>query len=168
MLRFLLLFVSLISCIFLSAQQTEKITEDLSIVPLSANMFLHVGMLQSASFGRVGCNGLVYIRDGEAVVIDTPPDTAQSQALLQWIERIFPGTRVKAIIVNHFHDDCLAGLPVFHRQGIPSYANNLTITMATSRGVPVPQNGFSGEAALTIGGQRIVSRFFGEAHTKDN
>lgn len=40
--------------------------------------------------------------------------------------------------------------------------------MATSRGVPAPQNGFSGEAALTIGGQRIVSRYFGEAHTKDN
>jgi metallo-beta-lactamase class B len=166
--RYLLFLFTLVPCIFLSAQQAEKISEDLSIVPLSANTFLHVGMLQTTSFGRVGCNGLVYIQNGEAVVMDTPPDTVQSQALLHWIEKAFPGTRVKAVIVNHFHDDCLAGLPVFHRQGIPSYANRQTIALAADRGVPVPQNGFSGQWELTVGGQTIVSRFFGEAHTKDN
>ncbi|HEV7331214.1 MAG TPA: subclass B1 metallo-beta-lactamase [Flavisolibacter sp.] len=166
--RHLLFYLSLVCGLLLSAQQTEKISDHLSIVPLSANAYMHVGMLETATFGRVGCNGLVYIQNGEAVVMDTPPDTAQSRALLQWIEKRFPGTRVKAIIVNHFHDDCLAGLPVFHQKGIPSYANSLTKTLAAKQGVPVPQNGFQEQLELMIGNQKIVSRFFGEAHTKDN
>ncbi|NTS41618.1 subclass B1 metallo-beta-lactamase [Flavisolibacter sp. BT320] len=166
--RQLLLSFTLLFFLFLSAQQRQKITEDLSIVPLSKHTFLHVGMLQTESFGRVDCNGLVYVKNGEAVVIDTPPDSTQSLALLQWIEKSFPGTTVKAVIVTHFHDDCLAGLPVFHRRGIPSYANNLTITLAASRGVTVPQNGFQEQLELNVGGEKISSRFFGEAHTKDN
>ncbi|RYZ50216.1 MAG: subclass B1 metallo-beta-lactamase [Chitinophagaceae bacterium] len=166
--KHLLLGFTLFFSFFLSAQQAQTVTEDLSIVPLSKNTFLHVGMLQTQSFGRVDCNGLVYIKNGEAVVIDTPPDTAQSTALLQWIEKIFPCTKVKAVIVTHFHDDCLAGLPVFHRRGIPSYANNLSITLAASRGVTVPQRGFQEQWELNVGGEKISSRFFREAHTKDN
>ena len=116
------------------AQQAEKITDDLSVVPLSANTYMHIGMLQTNTFGRVGCNGLVYIRNGEAVIMDTPPDSVQSLALLRWIEKRFPGTIVKAVIVNHFHDDCLAGLPVFHRKGIPSYANAKTKPLLPKKG----------------------------------
>ena len=59
---------------------------------------MHIGMLQTNTFGRVGCNGLVYIRNGEAVIMDTPPDSVQSLALLRWIEKRFPGTIVKAVI----------------------------------------------------------------------
>ena len=36
------------------------------------------------------------------------------------------------------------------------------------KGVPEPQNGFSGQWDITVGGQKIESRFLGEAHTKDN
>ena len=153
-------FVLLLLPIFLFAQQAEKITDDLSVVPLSANTYMHIGMLQTNTFGRVGCNGLVYIRNGEAVIMDTPPDSVQSLALLRWIEKRFPGTIVKAVIVNHFHDDCLAGLPVFHRKGIPSYANAKTKTLAAEKGVPEPQNGFSGQWDITVGGQKIESRFW--------
>ncbi|HEY1022846.1 MAG TPA: subclass B1 metallo-beta-lactamase, partial [Flavisolibacter sp.] len=161
-------FVFLLLPVFLFAQQTEKITANLSVVSLSEHAYMHIGMLQTTSFGRVGCNGLVFIRNGEAVIMDTPPDSVQSLALLQWIEKRFPGTLVKAVIVNHFHDDCLAGLPVFHRRGIPSYANALTKTFAAEKGVPEPQHGFSGQWDLSVGGEKIESRFFGEAHTKDN
>lgn len=162
------LFLLLLLPVSLFAQQAEKITDDLSVIALSANAYMHIGMLQTNTFGRVGCNGLVFIRNGEAVVMDTPPDSAQSEALLRWIEKRFPKTVVKAVIVNHFHDDCLAGLPVFHRKGIPSYANALTKTLAARKGVPEPQHGFSGQWELTVGDQKIESRFLGEAHTKDN
>ncbi|MBB1286945.1 subclass B1 metallo-beta-lactamase [Flavisolibacter sp. BT320] len=166
--HFLLFSVALLHYFLLSAQQTEKITENLSIVSLSQHAYLHIGMLETTSFGRVGCNGLVYIRNGEAVVMDTPPDTAQSRALLGWIEKRFPGTKVKAVIVNHFHDDCLAGLPVFHEKGIASYANVLTIALAREKGVPVPLHAFTGRWELAVGGENIRSGFYGEAHTKDN
>ena len=162
------LLLVLLLPVVLFAQRTERLVDDLSIVPLSANTYMHIGMLQTNTFGRVGCNGLVYIRNGEAVVMDTPPDSLQSEALLRWIEKRFPKTVVKAVIVNHFHDDCLAGLPAFHRKGIPSYANALTKNLAAKNGVPEPQHGFSGQWELTVGDQKIESQFLGEAHTKDN
>ena len=117
--------------------------------------------------GRVGCNGLVYIRNGEAVIMDTPPDSVQSLALLRWIEKRFPGTIVKAVIVNHFHDDCLAGLPVFHRKGIPSYANAKTKTLAAEKGYRSRKTVFR-----SMGYNRRWTKnrkpVLGEAHTKDN
>ena len=128
---------------------------------------MHIGMLQTNTFGRVGCNGLVYIRNGEAVIMDTPPDSVQSLALLGGSKNVFPEPFVKAVIVNHFHDDCLAGLPVFHRKGIPSYANAKTKTLAAEKGVPEPQNGFP-VWDITVGGQKSKAGFLGEAHTKDN
>ena len=166
--RIVMAFFLLLIHHFLPAQQVQTITENLSVIRLSEKAFIHVGMLESATFGRVGCNGLVYIHNDEAVIMDTPPDTAQSRALLQWIEKSFPGIRVKAVLVNHFHGDCLAGLPVFHQKGIPSYANRLTVALAKKDSVPVPQHAFDKEHELTIGGARIISRFLGEAHSRDN
>ena len=82
-------FVLLLLPIFLFAQQAEKITDDLSVVPLSANTYAHRHAADKYLW-RVGCNGLVYIRNGEAVIMDTPPDSVQSLALLRWIEKRFP------------------------------------------------------------------------------
>lgn len=49
-------------------------SEKLKILPLSQNSFIHVSYLQTDSFGKVACNGLVYMNGNEAVVVDTPVD----------------------------------------------------------------------------------------------
>jgi len=115
----------------------------------------------------VACNGLIFIDQGEAAVFDTPTNPDVSKALIQAIETEL-NAKVKAVVVNHFHEDCLGGLSVFHQQGIPSYANYRTIQLAQKDSVEVPQNGFDLVQTIQIGDQIVVNKYLGEAHATDN
>jgi metallo-beta-lactamase class B len=144
-------------------------TDALKIKPLTKNSFVHITFLESEQFGHVPCNGLVYVQGDEAIVFDTPPDDAGSALLIAWIEKDLQ-KRIKAVFINHFHGDCLGGLAAFHAHGIPSYANRLTIELASkdTQVVALPQHGFDEMLVMDLGGQQVVNRFFGEAHTRDN
>jgi len=100
-------------------------------------------------------------------VFDTPADSGVSEELIHWLTQE-KNALIKAVVVNHFHVDCLAGLTTFHNAKIPSYANQETITLAEKEGIILPQIGFELEKKLKIGGEQIINRYFGEAHTKDN
>src|SRR5690606_8722523 len=123
---------------------------------------------QTESFGKVACNGLVYINNGEALIMDTPTDDSGTHDLLQWLKTTYPGTEVKGVVINHFHDDCLGGLEAFHQAGIPSYSYKLTKELAIADSVTVPQHTFSKKLNLTVGGAKVISRYFGPAHSRDN
>lgn len=156
----------------LSGCTTQKLlseynSEMLQIQALTHKTLVHVTYLNTNQWGRVPCNGMIYYNNGEAVVFDTPPNDSVSVQLIDWIENNLKA-KVKAIVVNHFHGDCLGGLNAFHQRGIPSYANQLTIDLAKTQNTAVPQNGFNGVLNLKIGGETIENRYLGEGHTKDN
>jgi metallo-beta-lactamase class B len=115
----------------------------------------------------VACNGLVFIDQQEAIIIDTPTDQASSIELIKWIETVH-NSEIKAVVVTHFHEDCLGGLIEFHRKQIPSFSNNLTIDLAKSTNKTIPQNGFAQTQNIVIGKKTIISDYLGEGHTKDN
>lgn len=114
------------------------------------------------------CNGVVYIDGNEAAVMDTPTNDSASADLLQWLKENYPNTQVKAVIINHFHEDCLGGLSTFHNAGIPSYAYEKTQRMARKKKHELPQNTFNDVLTLKIGDTTIQCRYLGAAHTSDN
>jgi len=116
----------------------------------------------------VPCNGLVYINNGEAAVIDTPVDDSASQDLLTWLAATYPGLRVKALIVNHFHGDCLGGINTFHSRGVASYTQQKGRKLAQKEHHTLPQHYFADSMSLDIGGSMVVCRYFGPAHAPDN
>jgi len=142
-------------------------TPSLKIRPISENAYLHISYLTTTDFGKVACNGLVYINKNEAIVFDTPTSPEVSRELIKWIVDT-KKSDVTAVVINHFHEDCLGGLEAFHQLGIPSFANNKTIALAKKNNFTVPQIGFDREMELEVGTQKIINSFFGEAHTQDN
>ena len=142
-------------------------SENLKIVPLTEHCFIHISYLEVPEYGRVACNGAIYMDSGEAVVFDTPIDDAVSRELIQWITET-KKHQVTAVVINHFHNDCVGGLAAFHKLGIPSYANQQTLVLAKQEGHTVPKIGFKGKMELKVGHQIVINRFFGEAHTQDN
>lgn len=161
----LLLFI-LTQCKSQKSASTYK-SETLKIEQLSARSFIHISYLNTDEYGKVACNGMVYINNNEAVVFDTPTKTQVSQELLNWLRDEQKAT-VKAVVINHFHIDCLGGLKAFHDAEIPSYANTKTMELAEKSGAIVPQIGFEQQNELVIGNEKVVNTFFGEAHTPDN
>lgn len=165
-----LLVVILFSCLICKAQQTSTTTyetENLKIERLTANTFIHTSYLNTETYGKVSCNGMVVIDQKEAIVIDTPTDDTASAELLMWIETHSRST-VIAVVATHFHVDCLGGLNEFHKRNIPSYASKFTVELAKSADVIAPLNGFAKTQELKVGNNLLINDFLGEGHTKDN
>ncbi len=142
------------------------LTEDVSLVKVTDKVYIHRSMLQTNDFGKVSCNGMLYIVDGEASIVDTPTDLPQTEVLLSWLED--QDVQVTSVIVNHFHADCLAGLSAFHSRNIPSYGNLQTQRLALADSVVAPLYTFTDSLIVKVGSGHIVSLFPGQAHTIDN
>ncbi|THH40649.1 subclass B1 metallo-beta-lactamase [Neolewinella litorea] len=139
----------------------------LRIDRLTSGVFVHVSYLETESFGRVPCNGMVYASDGEAVVVDTPADRPGAEELLAWIDTALLA-HPTAVVATHFHADCTGGLDAFHARRIPSYAHLRTLELAAARGEAVPRHGFDSLLVLGVGSGTVENRYIGAGHTRDN
>ena len=140
---------------------------DLIITQISENCFVHTSFKQTQDFGNVTCNGLIVTNNHEAIILDTPTNDKSSEKLIQWVTEKLD-CKINAVVPTHFHDDCLGGLGTFHKNNIASYAYFKTITLAKENHFVVPENSFTDSLELKISQQKIVLKFFGEGHTKDN
>lgn len=152
-----------------SAKVSDKgyTSDRIEIRKVKDNVYQHITYLQTESFGRVPCNGIIFLNKGEAVVFDTPIDDSTSAELIGWVRDSLRG-KVVAVVPTHFHEDCLGGLNAFHRLGIPSYASIGTIDSARARKYPVPEKGFDGLLELKVGVKKVIVDYNGEGHTRHN
>lgn len=144
-------------------------SDNLVIRKISPHVYEHTSYLQTASFGKVPCNGMVVVNDQEAIVFDTPADSISSVELIRYFTNDLKA-EMKAILPTHFHTDCVGGLKEFHQHSIPSYANNHTIRILKEKKQvsAIPQNGFADSLELPVGALKVFAGFFGEGHTADN
>jgi metallo-beta-lactamase class B len=139
----------------------------LTITQISDNAYVHTSYLQTESFGKVGCNGLLVYDHGETIIFDTPTTDSVSSLLMYWIETSLH-SNVKAVIATHFHEDCLGGLNAFHQHSVASYANQHTIALAHENDLELPEHAFHDSLSLAVGETSVMVRYFGEGHTRDN
>jgi len=118
-------------------------------------------------FGRIPCNGLVYITSGKAYIMDTPVNDELTLGLLTWLQDNMK-IMVAGVIVNHWHVDCMGGLNQVHKSGIKSYSHELTCEIAASKDLPVPEISFKDSLIITAGEKEIICRYYGGGHTIDN
>ena len=160
-----LLFGSNVTSITENNKNTKS--ETLVIQKISDHVYQHTSFLDTESFGKVPCNGMIVFDSNEAIIFDTPADKNTSLELIDWVENNL-NCKIKAIIPTHFHADCLGSLDEFHKHEVPSYANNVTIELARSNNSAIPENGFHNLLELKVGNKKVVAEFIGEGHTKDN
>jgi metallo-beta-lactamase class B len=162
-----LVFLICIFSQFLTYAQIKSINEDLvKIEEIKPNVYLHISYLQTQTWGKVGCNGMIYLQNKKAIIFDTPTDDASSEVLYESLKK--QKIKIVGVVVNHFHDDCLGGLKFFHQKGIKSYSSELTRTLAKKDTVEVPKIGFEKEQKLKLGKKTIINVHLGAAHTRDN
>lgn len=148
--------------------QTEISYESdmLRIEKLTPNAYIHISYLDTKEYGKVPCNGMVFIDQGEALVFDTPTNNTVSEELINWIKQDLKA-RVKTVVVSHFHSDALGGLEAFHEKGIASYGYKKTIEIVQKNGDEVPQYTIDPAFEHYVGDKKVVSMFVGEGHTSD-
>lgn len=168
---FLLLLFTIFSCSKPIQVNKNSIivyqSENLIIEKISENVYQHISYLQTNDFGKVGCNGMIVVHQNEAVVLDTPAEAESSAELIQFISAKL-NAKINSVVATHFHADCVGGLDEFHKIGVPSYANHLTIDLLKNKEKNIPQISFEKELTLNIGNKNVYLNYFGEGHTKDN
>ena len=144
-----------------------NITDDLQLVPLTENTWLHVSYVNMPGIGRVSANGLVYVCGSEAFLFDTPWNDSMTKALVGWLTDNMK-LKITGFVPNHWHNDCMGGLAYLQSQKVESYANWLTIVIANSKNLPVPVHSFRDSLQLTFGNRQIYCYYPGPAHSTDN
>jgi metallo-beta-lactamase class B len=123
--------------------------------------------MKTDDFGLVDCNGVGYLVNGEALVIDTPATDVQSQALISKLQDEL-GARVIGVMIGHTHADSMGGLGAFHKAGINSYSSIATQRRARELGLPVPVVGYQTSLELRVADRVVRCVYFGPGHTVDN
>jgi len=143
------------------------INDDIQLIEIADSVFMHVSFHYVEQFGRVGSNGLVIIKNGKALLIDTPMDNHKTMQLTEFIETHFH-VKLSKLIIGHYHSDCMGGLKYIQSKEIESIANSITIEKCEELGLPIPSISFTESMDLDFFGEAIECRFFGAGHTVDN
>ena len=170
-LHFLLVILFIMRVTYSNAQpeMNEKITisDDLELIKISDNSYIHISYLVTPNGRRVPCNGLIYINRDEAFIIDTPVNDKITLDLINWLKNNL-NVNIAGVIVNHWNVDCMGGLNQIHKAGIKSYAHELTCEIAGSKNLPVPGFSFKDSLIINSGDKEIICKYFAAAHTIDN
>ena len=166
---YLILFFSLIGLVSSKAQTNEKIVidGDIQLIHLQDSIFVHVTWHHLDNFGRFPSNGLIVIKNGQALMIDTPMDNDKTERLTKYLKDSLSVDLTK-LIIGHFHDDCLGGLGYLQSIGVESIANSMTIAKCKEIGLPIPSTPFTDSLTFDFNGEQIDCRYFGAGHSFDN
>jgi len=165
-LKFQLLFL-LFSLICLGQNQIIEISSNLELRQIRENLYIHVSYENLDPYGLVPANGLIIINNNNAIIVDTPWNDDEAEELINWLAKIMK-LGIQAVIVTHWHQDCMGGLRVVHDHGIPSYALELTRRIAEEKKLPLPEITFTDKLILYQNKTEIICHYLGAGHTIDN
>lgn len=161
-----LLLILLISNFHIIAQEI-KVVNNIKLIHLQDSVFVHETIATDVIFGTFSSNGMIVIRSGEALMIDTPIDNEQTAKLVSWLDSAW-GVKVSLFVAGHYHNDCVGGLEYLHQTGVKSLANILTIEKCMELNLETPGSSFTDVLKFEFNGEPVECRFFGAGHTSDN
>ena len=182
--KFLLLFVYLcFSNIFWAISQNKKspfedpdvlsevskiiISKDIELTQVKDSFFVHTSWFEHSKFGRFPSNGLIFIKNGKVLIIDTPNNNEQTEILCNYLNQTFK-VKIKKLIVGHYHNDCLGGLEYLTKIGVSSLSNKLTKEKCIENKLAITSEIFMGKKILDFEGETVICQYFGGGHTIDN
>ncbi len=144
-----------------------RVNTNIELAKINENFYVHTSWFDSPGFGRFPSNGLIFVKNGKALLIDTPNTNEQTLILYNFLHDHLKAVVTKTI-VGHSHSDCMGGLSVLHEKGVESIACTKTIQICTSQKLPIPQKSFADSISLEFEGETVTCRYFGAGHTVDN
>ncbi len=146
---------------------TIKINNDLELIQLNDSFFIHVSWTNSERFGKFSSNGLVLIKKGKALIIDTPVEESLTMELYNYLHDSMK-VEVEKFIAGHYHDDCMGGINVLYANNIHSIALDLTKQKCIEHNLPLPKQIFSNSLTFDFYGETVKCIYAGPGHTIDN
>jgi metallo-beta-lactamase class B len=164
----LIVYLSFLTNLVFSQDKSNiiNICDELQLIKISADAYIHISYIHNGK-SKVPCNGLILIDNDKAFLFDTPNIDSTTRILIAYLKDNLK-LKIVGFISNDWHWDSMGGLDVINKSGIPTYANEMTIDIAKTKGLPIPSVGFKDSLILKFGDKAIHCYYFGAAHTIDN
>lgn len=144
-----------------------QINSNLEIFRLTSDCFLYTAWADMGRWGRIGSNGLVVVKNGKALLIDTPVHESQTVELAWWLDKNL-NAKLESFVPGHWHDDCVGGMAWLNRNNVKTYANIETNQILISKGMEQAKESFSDSLTLKVGNTDVELHYLGEGHSTDN
>ncbi|PKP29640.1 MAG: subclass B1 metallo-beta-lactamase [Bacteroidetes bacterium HGW-Bacteroidetes-17] len=167
-----LFFFLILGNIYLNSTNAQtpgnyNIDDDIQLIHLRDSIYVHVTWDRMENFGRFSSNGMIIIKNGQAIMIDTPMDNDKTEKIVTFLKDSWNVDLVK-LIIGHFHDDCLGGLGYIQSKGIESIANSKTIDLCKKKKLLIPSTSFDDSFMIDFNGEKLICSYFGAGHSPDN
>lgn len=146
--------------------KTFRVSGDISVAQLSAKTFVYSSLAQLEPYGRASFNGLIFVDDGQAFLIDLPPGSGQTEELVGWIEGKLEA-RVAGAALSHWRRQGMGGLAYLHSRRIPTYGLEKTIALAGREGLAGPKHVFRKQLTHNFGSLEIQCLYLGGGPAED-
>lgn len=147
-----------------SLANTETVENKLTIEQLTPNLYQHTSFNKYKN-SIVPSNGLIYIIEKEAVIVDTPWSEAATHKLLSWIEQ--QGLAVKLSVSTHSHADRTVGIAILNNLNIATYALDKTNQILKDENKATAKHSFAPPMVELVNGS-LELHYVGGGHTVDN
>ncbi len=151
---------------FVGIASAQQALPKLEISRLTENFYVYTTYSYYQG-NRIPANGLYFLTDSGAVVIDSPWDTTQFQPLLDSI-KVKHNKHVAMCIATHFHEDRTAGLDYYKSKGIKTYTTKRTDALSIKRGMKRAEFLIEQDTLFTLGQYSFKVIYPGPGHTPDN
>lgn len=151
----------------ISRQKHIRRNSDLELFRLTSNCFLYTAWADMGRWGRIGSNGLVVVKNGKALLIDTPVHESQTVELAWWLDKNLDA-KLESFVPGHWHDDCVGGMAWLNRNHVQTYANIRTNQLLASKGLEQAKESFSDSLTLKVGNTDVELHYLGGGHSVDN
>jgi len=155
----------------LAQQKVNKtvINPDIELTHIRDSIFIHTTWfeIKGDNSEKFPSNGLLIVRNGKALMVDTPNSNEQTQQMFDFLKDSL-GITVTKVVVSHFHSDCLGGLEFLHEKKVESISGDLTYKKCEELKLPLPKTTFAEKMELNFEGETVICQYFGGGHTHDN
>lgn len=143
------------------------ISENIKLYQLTKDSYIHVTYREFPQWGKVPANGLLYIRNGKALLVDTPWDNEMTVKLSDWVRDSLKA-EITHVVGGHSHEDCLGELEALQKRKVKSYCHQITRQICEERKLPLPGITFEDSLNIVFEGVKVSLMYFGGGHTVDN
>jgi metallo-beta-lactamase class B len=144
-----------------------KMSDDISLYRVADSVYMHTTFANHPQFGRFSSNGLVVLRNGKALLVDSPVTDEQTKQLVQFINDSL-NARITHFVGCHWHEDCIGGLGYLNQSGVETICLELTRKICREKNLPVSNKGFTDSLTFSFEGIDIQCFYPGGGHTIDN
>jgi metallo-beta-lactamase class B len=164
--KIMVLFLLFAFTTSVSAGNKIRISETIQLIEISPGFYIHESYTVS-EYGGFTSNGLLLIRNGKALMIDTPMTEAETKTIVQFLKDSM-NVKVEQFIGGHFHDDCIGGMAFLKAQGVATLLGIKTEELCKTHGLPLPDKTFDQELMFNFESIKVSCFYPGGGHTVDN